>query len=302
MPRNASETRKTILDAAYRQFYKRGYNRVGVVEIAAAANVTKRTLYVHFESKDRLLAEAMEYYRQLATQQTSDWAERLTGNAGATIDSLFDDLGRWASRPRFAASGFTRLAMELADMPGHPARAVARRHKAFVESVIASALGKARVARPGDRAREILLLLEGATALMLIHNDPSYAAAAKAAAKRSGCSSAALDEPAHAQHRNYRLSRLPAAPGAGQHRAVGGGHERHLRSCLVEMDDPGERVIDALQHVVGAGPCQAADLRDVREAVRAGARNHLAIEMQQQLCRQLEITEALGLRATLRRA
>jgi AcrR family transcriptional regulator len=76
MPRNAAATRQKILDAAYRQFYKRGYNRVGVDEIAAAAKVTKRTLYVHFESKDKLLAEALELYRQLAMQQTRDWVER----------------------------------------------------------------------------------------------------------------------------------------------------------------------------------------------------------------------------------
>ena len=184
MPRDATVTRQKILDAAYRQFYKRGYNRVGVEEIAAAAKVTKRTLYAHFESKDKLLAEALELYRQLAMQQTRDWVERLTGDAEAAIDSLFGDFERWAGRPRYAASGFTRLAMELADMPGHPARAVARRHKAFIESVVADILGKAGVAKSKDHAREILLLLEGAGALMLIHNDPSYATAAKNAAKR----------------------------------------------------------------------------------------------------------------------
>jgi len=153
MPRNASETRRKILDAAYRQFYQRGYNRVGVDEIATAAKVTKRTLYVHFESKDKLLADALDHYRQLAVQQTRDWASRLGGNANDMIDGLFGDLHRWGAKPRFAASGFTRLAMELADMPGHPARAVARRHKSFIESTIAEKLADAGVRRPKDRAR-----------------------------------------------------------------------------------------------------------------------------------------------------
>jgi AcrR family transcriptional regulator len=183
MPRNASETRRKILDAAYRQFYQRGYNRVGVDEIAAAAKVTKRTLYVHFESKDKLLAEALEHYRQLAVQQTQDWASRLNGSANDVVDSLFGDLQCWGAKPRYAASGFTRLAMELADLPGHPARAVARRHKSFIETTIAEKLADAGIRRARDRAREILLLIEGANSLMLIHSEPAYATTACAAAR-----------------------------------------------------------------------------------------------------------------------
>jgi hypothetical protein len=74
--------------------------------------------------------------------------------------------------------------MELADLPGHPARAIARRHKAAVEDWFARELTKRKISAPKTRAREIMLLLEGTTALMLMHGDPSYAAAAATAAKR----------------------------------------------------------------------------------------------------------------------
>ena len=45
MPRSGERTRQRILDAAYKQFRKRGYARVSMDEIAAATTVTKRTLY-----------------------------------------------------------------------------------------------------------------------------------------------------------------------------------------------------------------------------------------------------------------
>ena len=45
MPRSSAETRKRILDAAYRLFRRQGYSRVSMDEIAAATTVTKRTLY-----------------------------------------------------------------------------------------------------------------------------------------------------------------------------------------------------------------------------------------------------------------
>ena len=56
MPGNADETRRRILESGYAFFYRQGFNRVGVDEIARAAGVTKRTLYYHFRSKDELLA------------------------------------------------------------------------------------------------------------------------------------------------------------------------------------------------------------------------------------------------------
>lgn len=100
------------------------------------------------------------------------------------VDALFADLAWWASTPRWSGSGFTRFAIELADLPGHPARVIARRHKAMLEAHLAELLARMQVASPHERAREIWLLLEGTMAMILVHRDPSYAAASAAAARR----------------------------------------------------------------------------------------------------------------------
>ena len=70
------------------------------------------------------------------------------------VDALFAELARWATGPHFEGAGYTRLVMELADLPGHPARAVARRHKAVVEAWLADELARRGVAdaRGGARA------------------------------------------------------------------------------------------------------------------------------------------------------
>jgi hypothetical protein len=52
-----------------------------------------------------------------------------------------------------------------------------------VEAWLADALAAAGVSASRDRAREIMLLMEGAMALMLIHGDRGYATAAGRAAK-----------------------------------------------------------------------------------------------------------------------
>jgi AcrR family transcriptional regulator len=153
-------------------------------EIAAAADVTKRTLYYHFESKDSLLAAMLEAQHHLALASFKTFADRLDGSPNAIIESLFRDLAVWADTPRWAGSGFTRLVIELADLRGHPARTIARRHKALLEAHLVELLAKAGVRAARQRAREIWLLSEGAISLMLVHGDRSYAAAAAQAAKR----------------------------------------------------------------------------------------------------------------------
>jgi len=90
-------------------------------DIAEAAELTKRTLYHHFNSKDQLLADVLESQHHLALQAFRTFGDNLSGSAETIVGAMFQDLAVWADRPRWAGSGFTRLVIELADLPGHPA-------------------------------------------------------------------------------------------------------------------------------------------------------------------------------------
>lgn len=182
MPR-LTNPEQTILTSAYRLFHRRGFNRVSMDEIAVAARVTKRTLYYHFRSKDDLMAAALERQHEIAIATFRTWTDRIQGKPEAMVARMFDELQKWTSQRDFFGSGFTRVVIELAEMPGHPARAIARRHKKMVEGVLADLLLKAGVRRARQRARQIYTLLEGATALMLVHGDRAYVSAAAAAGK-----------------------------------------------------------------------------------------------------------------------
>jgi AcrR family transcriptional regulator len=184
MPRASEKTRRHILDCAYELFYRKGFGRVGVDEIAASSGVTKRTLYYHFKSKDELLAAVLNLHHELALARIRKYQDRYRGDAADIVGLLFAELAKWSKKPGWTGAGFTRLVMELADLPGHPAHAVARRHKAAVEGWYTELLARAGVSMPSERAREVALLAEGATALILIHGDRSYAETAARAAKR----------------------------------------------------------------------------------------------------------------------
>jgi AcrR family transcriptional regulator len=184
MARSAEKTRLRILDRAYVLFRRNGFSRVNVDEIAAAAGITKRTLYAHFRSKDDLLAAVLEKQHRLAFDAFQTWAAKLSGTPVQMVDALFDELSVWSAKPRWAGSGFTRVVMELADLPGHPARSIAKRHKAILESHLADLLAEAGIESAIERARELWLLIEGTMALLLIHGDGSYIRAAAEAARK----------------------------------------------------------------------------------------------------------------------
>jgi AcrR family transcriptional regulator len=185
MRRKQDQVRQRIVEAAYESFWRSGFRRTSVDTVAARAGLTKRTVYAYFRSKDDLLAAVLSHYREMAAARLKHIEAQLPLDRDAMIDSLFSQLAGWASTtPRWSGSGLTRLVVELAELPGHPARAIAKKAKAMTETWLAERLAKARVSEPAIRAREIMLLMEGSMALMLIHGDRSYIDAAARAAKQ----------------------------------------------------------------------------------------------------------------------
>jgi AcrR family transcriptional regulator len=185
MRRQSAEVRGRIIEAAYESFWRLGFRRSSVDAIAERAGLTKRTVYAYFRSKDDLLAAVLQRYEELAAERLKHIGDRMPADRIGLVDSFFGQLSGWASTtPRWSGSGFTRLVVELADLPGHPARAIARRAKAKTESWLAERLASARVANARERAREIMLLMEGAMALTLIHGGRDYIEAAAQVAKQ----------------------------------------------------------------------------------------------------------------------
>src|SRR5215467_4759402 len=52
--RDPQRTRERLLQAAFREVFRYGFQSAGVDTILAATNVTKGALYYHFESKETL--------------------------------------------------------------------------------------------------------------------------------------------------------------------------------------------------------------------------------------------------------
>lgn len=174
MTNRGQTTKDRILRAAYDLFYRDGFSRVSVDAIADRANLTKKTVYYHFRSKDDIAAAALEEVHRHLMPQFRDWAGPEEAGPEERVRRIFAALTDWASRDSWLGSGYSRIAAELADMPGHPARVAASAHKASVEAWLGEVLASSAKDDPAGIARQILVLIEGSMSLALIHGDPDY--------------------------------------------------------------------------------------------------------------------------------
>ncbi|MFC8594685.1 TetR/AcrR family transcriptional regulator [Streptomyces atroolivaceus] len=72
--RKKAATRQKIADAALRLFLERGYDAVGIRDVAAEADVAVTTLFSHFASKEALVFEQDEDFEQRLTRAVTDRA------------------------------------------------------------------------------------------------------------------------------------------------------------------------------------------------------------------------------------
>jgi AcrR family transcriptional regulator len=168
------------MQAATVLFYDRGINVTGVSELAAAAQVSKRTLYQHFEGKDAVIES---YLQRLEDEQQVTAEQPLTNidlTPRARLLALFNDPG--PERHPLRGCPYVNAAVELADVE-HPAHQLASDHKRRFIEQLASTAREAGARNPEQLARRLALLFDGAAAEAAVFDDAEPASEARAMAE-----------------------------------------------------------------------------------------------------------------------
>ncbi|MFK7960287.1 MAG: TetR/AcrR family transcriptional regulator [Phycisphaerales bacterium] len=161
MPRN---TRSDLIDAAVRVFDRNGFQATNIDAVIAEAGVSRMTLYNHFASKDELAIAAIERH---GDESLEDLGRDVAAAADDPIEQILfavERHGRWCREPNFRGCLFLHAAGEFPD-PCAPIRRAAAAHKQHVRDYFADLCAKAGLDRPRDRAVQILLVLEGVSAV-----------------------------------------------------------------------------------------------------------------------------------------
>jgi AcrR family transcriptional regulator len=187
--RKTSGPRERLLDAAEALIYSGGIHATGVDAIVRASQATRKSFYSYFESKDALVAAALER-RHLRWMDWFDQSTRLTGSSPrARLLGMFDVLREWFASPGFHGCAFLNASGEIAS-PDDPIRIVAREHKAallrFIEACFASFAEEQDIGarQAAALARQWLVLVDGAIGVALVSGSPDAAADAQAAARQ----------------------------------------------------------------------------------------------------------------------
>jgi len=172
--------RERVLQTASKLFYAEGIRAVGVDRIAGEAGVSKMTLYRHFPTKDDLVVAVLDARNEPALDLLRKASARAGGGPRQRLLVCFAGLEPWFASRGFRGCPFMNASLELAD-PGHPARAVAARHKTATRDHFAALTTELGVADPETLADQLALVFDGAIAQAQMR-DPAHVARAAVAA------------------------------------------------------------------------------------------------------------------------
>jgi TetR/AcrR family transcriptional repressor of nem operon len=113
--RDPERTRQRLLQAAFREIHRSGFQSAGIDAILAATNVTKGALYYHFDSKETLGYAVVE---EIIAKLTRDRWLRPMLSEGQPIDILIGVVRRIPARPKDVRAGcpLLNLAQEMSPL------------------------------------------------------------------------------------------------------------------------------------------------------------------------------------------
>jgi AcrR family transcriptional regulator len=162
-------TKARILGVAGQLFYERGVHAVGIQEIADRATASKLTIYRYFHSKDGLVMAVL----RARSARTHEWLEQAIKDVAPGRDrifALFDLLAGWYQQEGFAGCAVMNGAIDTRGDAGLT-RELARKHLARYLALLERCLVEAGVRDSTVLARQLLVLLEGASMVSFVQAD-----------------------------------------------------------------------------------------------------------------------------------
>ncbi len=158
--RGVSRPRDRIVASAQDLFHRHGIRGVGVETIAEAAGTNKMTLYRHFDSKDDLIVEYLNYKAKKSEEIWADIESTNPGDPAAQLYRFVEHAARFIAEDERGCD-LANAAVELTEQ-GHPALRVIEAFKSKQRQRLADLCAAAGASQPALLADTLFLLIEGA--------------------------------------------------------------------------------------------------------------------------------------------
>lgn len=178
----AAETRQRVVQVASQEFRRNGIEATGLVELMAAAGLTRGGFYKHFTSKEQVVDEAMAL---IATSMMETWGRAMEDDPGTS--SLNKAISDYLSPEHCvdAAGGcpFAALAGEVTRLDGPVRETATKGFLAMVELMAKQLPGMSR-ATARKEALWMVSSMIGAMTMARMVTDPGVSASILKEARR----------------------------------------------------------------------------------------------------------------------
>ncbi|WP_189699247.1 TetR/AcrR family transcriptional regulator [Streptomyces chromofuscus] len=174
-----ASARERLLEAANELFYAEGVQSVGIDRVIEHAGVAKASLYNTFGSKEGLVYAYLEFRHERSRDRITRTLTRFRTPREQLL-GVFDALGEAFTRPGYNGCAFVRATAEVPE--DSVVRRAAENNRAWVRGLFTELASAAGYAEPGELARRLQLLYDGAEQSARMDRDPSAATTARAAA------------------------------------------------------------------------------------------------------------------------
>jgi len=163
--------RLQIIQAAFKLFTENGFYATGVDLIMRQSNVSKRTMYIYFPTKNDLIVAVLEFYRANYDQGLTDLLARNDLSSREKIIAIFEDAGNWFENRQFHGCLAVNAMGEFSGKDPKIENACLV-FKTWELDVFRELTKGLPVMYPNDLAFKLLVLLEGMGAIAQVMKKP----------------------------------------------------------------------------------------------------------------------------------
>lgn len=157
--------RNHIIEVAYQMFSNQGFHSINMGEIITEAKISKRTMYKHFPTKNTLIVESLEFYKQdYETKLKALVNKKKPKDPISELQIVFDlFLDTQSNKLSHGCLAIHAIA-EFSDKNSDILKAC-HEFKEWQFKVIKSLVLKAELKKPNNVANDLFTVLEGLTVI-----------------------------------------------------------------------------------------------------------------------------------------
>ena len=164
--------REQIIEAATKLFHADGFNATGIEGIREAANVSKKTLYNHFVSKEELILTVLHREDENIRNALMRGIDGLDKNPRERLIGLFDLYASWIHGDSFSGCLFIKAASEFSD-PENKCKVVSTEAKRLAKQLTKQLVIDIEITDSQALTDQLNILIQGAMVQAHVVDDKS---------------------------------------------------------------------------------------------------------------------------------